>query len=162
MKQAVTNYFAWPRLAYKIPADANHLIEKQRRRTKPQIIRPELPAVPHKSGGSGDEGTRFLDFLPLRAPHLVKHSINQRRRRPSFISASASSFMARSATSNQFSPPGARSTFDPATPKHGTTSAPLTISSAATRKRPLLASRRCSTGRTTERRGSICNTGVQD
>ena len=59
------------------------------------------------------------------------------------------------------SPAGARSIFDPATPKHGTTSAPLAISSAATRKRPPLASRRCSTSRTSNWRGSICNTRVK-
>jgi tetratricopeptide (TPR) repeat protein len=41
-------------------------------------------------------------------------SLDQHRRRRRLISPSASSFIAKSATSNQFSRPGARSTFDPA------------------------------------------------
>jgi tetratricopeptide (TPR) repeat protein len=67
---------------------------------------------------------------------MVRQPINRRRKRRSLTSLSASSVMARSDTRNRSLPVELLSNSGRITPKPGTTSAPLTTSSVATRKPP--------------------------
>ena len=89
---------------------------------------------------------------------MVSQSINPRRKLQSLISLSAFSIIARSATGKRLLPVELLSNFGRITQKHGTTSAPPTINSAATTKPPRPANRRYATNRILSWRATICNT----
>src|SRR5437667_6894050 len=89
---------------------------------------------------------------------MVRHAINRQRKRRSLISLSASNVIVRIATPKRSLPLELLSNFGRITQKHGTTSAPPTINSVATRKRPRPANRRYATNRILSWRATICNT----